>query len=301
MRITNSGMQSSYIQDVQKSLQTMNKYNTQLTTQQKINKVSDDPMKAIKLMNLQNEISTADKFNYNCDEVMGWMDTMDNALDQMGNLTTEIKTLLTSVGDTLTEKEVSAINKEITEKVKQMAEAFNATYSGKYIFAGTSTDERPVNIVTNNDGSISIEMNQNINMDSLKTEVSNGITLDYNLNFNQITGAGDLFNTLNDTMKALSKNPVDMNEVLKLKEKLEDNTKTILDCRSIVGAKSNSIENIKKKNEENIIALQEVKSLTNDVDIAETATRLKSAELAYNACIQVGAKMFQSTILDYIR
>ena len=38
-----------------------------------------------------------------------------------------------------------------------------------------------------------------------------------------------------------------------------------------------------------------------DTDVVEKFIELKSAEMIYQASIQVGAKLIQPTILDYIR
>ena len=55
MRITNSTMMSSYLKDMQKNLQNMNKLNTQLNTGKVISKVSDDPYEATKMYNSKNK------------------------------------------------------------------------------------------------------------------------------------------------------------------------------------------------------------------------------------------------------
>lgn len=38
-----------------------------------------------------------------------------------------------------------------------------------------------------------------------------------------------------------------------------------------------------------------------DVDVAEKFIELKSAEMMYTASLQVGAKLIQPTLLDYLR
>ena len=136
MRITNANSANSYMRALQSNLQRMDKVNRELTTQSIINKVSDDPYKAIRVMDLKNEISNVEKLNSNADELLGWTEHTDSALDSIGSITSEIKTLLTSVTDIQSETEIQAINKEIMEKTKQIAELFNTTYAGQNIFAG---------------------------------------------------------------------------------------------------------------------------------------------------------------------
>ena len=50
--------------------------------------------------------------------------------------------------ETFGEDEIKAVQSEVNEKVKQMGEALNTTYAGKYIFGGTKTDEAPIKITT---------------------------------------------------------------------------------------------------------------------------------------------------------
>ena len=60
-------------------------------------------------------------------------------------------------------------------------------------------------------------------------------------------------------------------------------------------------EKIKEFNDDNIINMKNVLSLDQDTDHVEKFIELKSLELVYQASIQVGAKLIQPTILDYIR
>lgn len=301
MRITNANSANSYMRALQSNLQRMDKVNRELTTQSIINKVSDDPYKAIRVMDLKNEISNVEKLNSNADELLGWTEHTDSALDSIGSITSEIKTLLTSVTDIQSETEIQAINKEIMEKTKQIAELFNTTYAGQNIFAGSNTSEKSVEITTNTDGTISIGKTANANNDTLKSEISPGITIDYNTTVDEVTKNGELFDTLNEVISSINTMPVDMSKIQELQGKLDSAITGILDARSTAGAKMNSIENMKNNNITNIEKMTETLSSIRDTDISEKSIELKSAELAYMASLQVGTKLMQNTILDYIR
>lgn len=309
MRITNSNMINSYLRDVQNNLQSTDKLNTQLNTGKQVNKVSDDPFRAIKIMNTQNEINDVEKYNYNCDEITGWLDATDAALDKVGNLTSDIKVLLTSISGTFGKDEIKAISAEVNEKMKQIGEAMNTTYAGKYIFGGSATDEEPTKIKTDPDtGEVTLTSTTNPKADEkLKVEISDGITLDYNLSINQITktagkesGATSGLDVLNKISKALSNDPVDMDEIGRLSTDLDGYMTDILNNRAVVGAKTNTVESIKSSNEENILEMTATFSLIQDVDFAEKHMELKEAEMAYMASLQVGTKLLKTTILDYI-
>ena len=99
MRITNTSMIRNHMYDTQENLTRMNKTNEQIGSSKMINRVSDDPHKAIRIMNLNNEIRYTEKYNYNIDETVGWMDTTDGSLEHLGNMLGDIKEDILKVGN----------------------------------------------------------------------------------------------------------------------------------------------------------------------------------------------------------
>ena len=307
MRVTNGNMMSSYLRDVQNNLQSMNKLNNQLNTGKQVNKISDDPLKAVKIMNLNNELEDIEKYNYNADEITGWLDMTDEALDRVGTLTSEIKTLLTSISGAYGKDEIKAVSTDVNEKIKQIGEALNATYAGKYIFGGTITDEPPVTIDTDENGNVSLVVNnadkEGINS-SLSASISNGIKVDYNLSINKVTNSNSdnsSINMFNELSKALNTEEVDMEQIGDLSKKLDSYLSDVLNNRSIVGARTNTVQSIKSTNEENELEMKGTLSNMQDVDFAEKYIELQEAQMVYTASLQVSSKLFNATILDYLR
>ena len=309
MRVTNGNMMNSYLRDIQSNLQSVDKLNTQMNTASQINKVSDDPLKAVKIMNLNNEIADVEKYNYNADEITGWLDMTDSALDSIGNLTSEIKALLTSISGTYGKNEIKAVSTEVNEKIKQIGEAFNTTYAGKYIFGGSITDEPPVKVTTDKYGNVNLSINNSdkdgINA-NLSAAVSNGIKVDYNLNINQITNSGkgsdtnSVMDMFEDLSAALNTEEVDMDTINNLSEKLDSYLSDILNNRSMIGARTNTVQAIKDTNDENELEMKGVLSNIQDVDFTEKYLELQEAQMIYTASLQVSSKLFKTTILDYI-
>lgn len=301
MRITNANVSNRYIQNMHSNSKRLDKVNQEVATGTVINKISDDPYKAITSINLRNEISSVEKINNNATEVLGWTEHADSTLNSIGEHLSEIKTLLTSLNSYNNESEVSSVKKEIVEKTKQIAELFNSTYAGQKIFAGSSTSDKAVEIVDIATGGIAIRKTLTANNDSLKFEVSPGINISYNTTVDEITNNGAMFDTLNNIMRALDTMPIDFAKIDSFKEELDSAIDSVLDARSTLGARMNSIENMMANNTTNIEKMTETLSSIKDADIVEKAVELKSAELAYTASLQVGAKLLQNTILDYIR
>ena len=324
MRITNASMVRSHLYDTQNNLTNMSKINQQISTSKVINTVSDDPHKAIKIMNINNEIKYTEKYNYNIDESVGWMNTTDGALDNVENLLGEIKETILKVGNgTYSQNEMKSLNEDMNEKIKQLADTLNSTHGGKYLFGGSSVDDAPITVIENPDGTVKLEFSKDKNgqtipnTDDLKADISSGINIDYNISVGEILnikdGNGNTVNLLDEinNLSTLMNDIANGDEqtAAKAKETLLNDTKGKIDTlfdhvvneRTSLGVRVSTAEKIKELNDEDILNIQDVLSKTQDTDVVEKFIELKSAEMIYQASIQVGAKLIQPTILDYIR
>lgn len=310
MRITNSSMITSHVYDTQQSLQRMDTLNKQLDTGKQINRISDDPQKAVKIMNLNNEIKYTEKYNQNIDETVGWMNNTDSTLEEVGNILGEIKTDLLKVGNgTYSDNEMKAIHAELNEKIKELGESLNTTHGGRQMFAGTAVDEKPI-LIEEKDGVVTLKLNPAVNDKDLKADISDGITVDYNISAKEIFNNDgknylDAINNISKLMNDVS-NGVNVEDNKKellgnVKDDMDGLFNHSVDIRTTFGVRVNTAEKIKDFNDENILNMKGVLSLEQDVNHVNKFIELKSAEMIYNASIQVGAKLIQPSIMDYLR
>lgn len=314
MRITNSSMIRNHMYDVQQGLQRVDNLNKQLGSGKQINRVSDDPHKAVKIMNLNNEIKYVEKHNQNVEEVVGWMNNTDASLEEFGTLLGDIKKGLLEVGNaTYSDEEMRAIQAELNEKLKALGETLNTTHGGRYMFGGTSVNEPPI-LIEEKDGVVTLKLNPNIKdedlKEDLKAEISDGISMDYNISVTEIFNKDgkNYLDSINDLSKLMNDiaNGVDVEDNKKellgnVKKDIDNFFNHTVDTRTKFGVKVNTAEKIKDLNDTNILNMKGVLSLEQDVDYVNKFIELKSAELIYNASIQVGAKLIQPSILDYLR
>ncbi|MFR3567490.1 MAG: hypothetical protein ACLTUR_05790 [Paraclostridium sordellii] len=310
MRITNSSMITNHMFDTQQTLERMDTLNRQLDTSKQINRVSDDPHKAIKIMNLNNEIKFTEKYNQNAEETIGWMNNTDSTLQEVGDLLGEIKTNILKVGNgTYSDEEIKAIHAEMNEKIKELGECLNSSHGGRHMFSGTAVDEVPM-VMEEKDGVVTLKINSTVNDKDLKAELSDGITSDYNVSAKEIFEKDgknylDQINNLSKVMNDISNGKdVEANkkELLgTVKDDIDGLFNHTIDTRTTFGVRVNTAEKIKDFNDENILNMKSVLSSEQDVDHVKKFIELKSAELVYNASVQVGAKLIQPTVLDYLR
>ena len=304
MRVTNSMMANSHLNNLQTNLQRLDKLNLQMDTSKQINKLSDDPFKAIKIINLQSEIEGMDKYNYNCDEIKGFLESTDSALEELGSISNDLKeALLQASTGTNGPNEVKSIEQKVNELIKQAGQVLNLTYGGKHVFGGTVTDEKPFETIENANGTVTIQVNSKHSDPSkldeeMEVELSPGININYNVNFKDFNGQVNI-TSLNDISKAFAEG--DQEKLGKLMENVDSLISDILNARAVVGAKTNTVDIMRGKNEENILTMKGELSQKQDVDVMQKYIELNQAQMAYSASLQAGAKIIQPTILDYLR
>lgn len=308
MRVTNSMSVLSHTSAIQNNLQKKSKIDEKLNTMKEVNRLSDDPYKAIKVLNFNNEISTTEKYEKNCDEATGWLDATDSALDSLGNVTKNLKETLIAAGNgTYSKDEIQSLSIKINENLKEMGNILNSTHGGKYIFSGSQTGEAPVQVIESKDADgneiVELKISDKINIDKLneglKIGIAQGIDVEYNVKLNDIIPS---FDEINNISKAMAKGDSDAIKELttthmKNVDKLFESINT---TRSTYGIKTNTVESMKKKSQDDLVQLKENLSNTQDVDFATAFMELKKAEVAYTASIQTGAKIMQTTILNFL-
>ena len=105
MRVTNNMITSNTKSNINANKVLVDKYNTQMTTQKKINKQSDDPVIAIRSLRMQTSLSHIDQYlNNNISDANSWLNVTDTALENMKTILTDVRSLcVKGATDTLKE------------------------------------------------------------------------------------------------------------------------------------------------------------------------------------------------------
>lgn len=324
MRITNSILVNSFMGDMNRNLNNMHTIQKQQTSGKEFSRPSDNPFKVARSMQMYSEIYANKQYNSNIKETINWMDTTDTALGQATNSLQRIRELMISSGNAAYgSKELSAIQNEINGKVAELGQILNTNFDGKYLFAGTDGTTKPIEVdsinidITDSNGNVinTIKANtlkikgneDNINK-KLSVEISQGVTIDYNVNALEIlnydkddSDNNDLGTLLNNILTHLAdqnkKSEINGND-LKEMDKVIDN---FLSLSSKVGAMQNAMESAKALNEEQNFNMTEILSENEDINIVEKSMEYATMQTIYLASLQTSAKVIQPTLMDYLR
>lgn len=122
----------------------VNALNTQMTTQKKINRPSEDPVIAIRSLRLRSDLSELDQYyGKNIPDAESWLDLTETALTNMKTLVTDIyKQCVNGATDTLNQEDRNAILQNLQQMRTQIYKEGNADSGGRTIFTGFKTSSQ---------------------------------------------------------------------------------------------------------------------------------------------------------------
>ncbi len=323
LRITNGMIHKNFNHHLHKNLTKMSEVDEQLNTGKEINRISDDPAKAAKIMRLKKDIAKKEQYNKNIVDVTNHLDVTDKALGQVGDGFQRVRELLVNAGNaTYGSEERLALKEEISQLSNKIADVMNTTFGGKYIFGGERIDQKPINnsedLVT---GNVTLSYNgqngqtiTNVELDqikkSLEIEISSGVKIDYGVNATEVFEFKDKDgNDINlmDVFDKILEN-LDSTDQDAYKELITDNLsqidsaiQNILSIRGEIGSKQNRMEDALERNEEEQFNIKEILSNIEDIDFAEKTIEYVTASTIYTASLQASSKIMQPSLLDYLR
>lgn len=143
MRITTKIMQNNSLTNLNNNKILQDNLNTQLTTQKKITRPSDDPVIAIRALRLRTNLSEVTQYlGKNVEDAEGWIDSTETALSTVSSVLTSMRTQCEKgAADSLTSENRAAILEQLKGLVDEIYEAGDADYGGRSLFTGYRTSE----------------------------------------------------------------------------------------------------------------------------------------------------------------
>ncbi len=147
MRITQNMLMRNNLNYISNNYERYGDLLDQINSQKKITRPSQDPVIAIKGMSYRSQVVEVEQFERNLSEVHSWMDNADATLSDTTQVLHRIKELITQASnETYTPDQRNGIAKEISELQNHLQSLANTKINNKYIFNGTNTNSKPVDI-----------------------------------------------------------------------------------------------------------------------------------------------------------
>ena len=143
MRITNSMIMNNAGGNINGTKVLVDKRNTQMTTQKKIKRPSEDPVIAVRSLRLQTTLNKVNQYyERNIPDAESWMDVTETALTNIKDIVTDMRTLANrGATETLTQDDRNTILSQMKALQQQVYNEGNADYAGRTVFTGYRTDK----------------------------------------------------------------------------------------------------------------------------------------------------------------
>jgi flagellar hook-associated protein 3 FlgL len=130
----------------------MERHQSQLATNRKIVRLSDDPIGVIKSVNARSKLNDIAQFNRNVDDAKSWMTATETAISEINEVLKRAYELsVQAASDTLGQDDRRAISHEIIQLRNHIVQVGNTTLGDKFIFGGYNVTNQPYTVIREDD------------------------------------------------------------------------------------------------------------------------------------------------------
>lgn len=315
MRITQGMMATHVLQNLMGNMRRLDRLNDQLSSGKEIRLPSHDPARIARSYDLRRSLNETARYDANLRDALAWLNATEAALNEATTIMQRARELTVRGADgTLPDEARKAIADEIEQLIEALLQVADSEHEGRKLFAGfrvnmggsvfrveVQTDDKREFRYQGDFGQhvyrIGPQADLVINVlaadaenadDQDPSTATGGVFLDalnalesvrYNL-----SGAGDPTQVGSTDLAAL-----------------DDALDRLISARSVTGARTNRVEMADMRMKEFSINLRELLSKNEDVEIEEKVMELAMQEYAYRVALQVGARVLQPNLADYLR
>jgi flagellar hook-associated protein 3 FlgL len=270
----------------------------QMASGRRVNTLSEDPAAAASFV--YNRAAEADntQFLRNITALRGQFSSAEEALNSSVNAVTRAIALavqgFTSSTATQGRLVVAAELRGIREQLIALA---NASYQGNYLFAGTEDSTPPFALDGTEPSGVRYDGNTAFNA----VEINHGHRIATNLPGSQIFAdpQGDIFQAITDVITALENDDISAGDALT--SAVRQAFDHLQGQRAVYGNLLSQLNSVELVLNRQTVELARQETELVGADLAKSASDLVNANRAREAALAAGAKISQTSLLDYLR
>ncbi len=331
MRVTNGLTVNTYLRNLESIQNDKYKNEIRVATGKSIVNLSDAPEKLVRVKNLDTSLKQNENYRLIIDQTIREMETTEDRVQAISDKIADMRQLAieaTHAGSSGNTYTVGVYVKGLLEDIMKDA---NADFNGKLLFSGTKTTTDSIEAVPPQQNSMPFELikgestaenpsgltiafkgnfnDRLVNKDSKTTEVINATAenlfgtggtqffTDIIRLYNKLTFNAD--GTARDVSDVLTKE--DVSDVSNIQMGLATINEKLNNMTSQLASRRARMENISQQMAEENIRFKELKTINEDTDYAKTTIDLKQEEMALQYTLQVGSKIMQMSLMDFLR
>lgn len=265
----------------------------QLSSGRRISRLSDDPGSAVTADRLTAEASAIDTYTRAADNARAWLGTQDAALQNGLSLVARAREIAIAAASTQSSTNRDALATEFESIRDQLVSVANTTFDGRAVFGGfaaSAVDASGPTVTLVGDGG------------QVQRRLSASTVIAVNTSAADAFGfadGDDIFTVLDDLATATRAGDTATIGTAGL-ERLQQRHDALSRAIGAVGSRVNTVDHAELDGANRREELLAYRSQLVDVDIAEAAVELTSAETAYEAVLAATARLQRNSLLDYL-
>ena len=269
-----------------------------INTGKQVQNPSDDPAGIAQSLNFRDQLDVVNQFERTTSQAKGLLATGETALSSVTDLLRQARTIaVQSASDTVDPTQRKSLSDQIQNIITQLGNIGNSTYGARYIFGGQRTTSPPFNAVTN--GTFTYKGGSDTtNNGKVLLDVGRSETLQVNVPGDTVfTPIFAALTKLRDNISVGASASISNTDLTNLDTQIN----TVLGVRADFGSKIQRLDQNTSRNDLAKVSFQKYISNIEDADYSKAVIEYQTAQNAYQAAIQSTAKVFQTSLLDYLR
>ena len=301
-RVTNQMISRSVLADLNEVSSRLSKTQQRMSSGKEITRASDDPYGTSRALSLRSDVAATQQYQRNVSEALAWQDVSDAALAKMTDALHRVNELaIQGASDSAGPAARRAAAAEIDQLIASIKQEANASYGGRYVFAGTSTNTPPyplggADTYAGNAGAVAREIGPGVS-------VQVNVLASAMLGNGQASGDGKLLDNLRDISQHLKSGTVADANLLRTTDlrALDANLDALSQIRATVGATTNRLESADSRLQQLEESSTKLLSDVEDADMAKTYVDFSMQQSVYQSALRAGANIVQQSLMDFLR
>lgn len=311
MRVTSNSYSTSLISQINTLVTRETNLQNQVSSGQRITNPADDPAGFGRVMEDDATSKICTQYKNNITQLQEQATTTASVINGLKTVSSRASEIATLADGTKSPSELKSYASEVSQLIQQAVQTANTQYNGEYVMGGTATSQPPFQMTLDAQGMVQQVVYVG-NAEQKAVEIDKGVTVSVTppgAN-NTTSGARGLLadtNSGTDVFQHL----IDLQNHLQTADtaaisqsdsgnlgKDEDNILYNLSANAAIQSRLDVGSSIMT---DRLNSLSKTVSSETDADLATTITHLSQVQTAYSAALQSGAKLLNTSLLDYLR
>jgi flagellar hook-associated protein 3 FlgL len=306
-KVTNDMLIRNTYLNLNRSAERLQTLHEQLASGKRINRFSDDPNAARKVLFLHAQSKRLDQFYTNTQEAKEALTFSFTVLTDVADILSQVKDLNLQAADgSISQRERTILAIEVNELLESLLTSSNSTRFGKYLFSGTETTTIPFEATRSATDNKITDIEYKGNREAIKYQIGPGIDIQVNRSGEEAFQDNNIFSnliTLRDALENSSGLPLDQQmQELSNQIGVVDNMHTsILGETAALAGKAKRLEVTENRLRDAKLSVETLRTELEDADITDLILKLKNEENLFQTALASGARVIQPTLLDFLR